>query len=100
MDALLIAYALANVVAAIPITPGGLGVVEVVLTSTLTAFGAPGQVAALGVIAYRLVSFWLPIPVGGIAYLTLKLDPRFKGRQQEAEGVGSSSSEGERGAGE
>ena len=100
VDALLIAYALANVVAAIPITPGGLGVVEVVLTSTLTAFGAPGQVAALGVIAYRLVSFWLPIPVGGIAYLTLKLDPRFKGRQQEAEGVGSSSSEGERGAGE
>jgi uncharacterized membrane protein YbhN (UPF0104 family) len=56
-----------------------------VLISTLTAFGAPGQVAALGVIAYRLVSFWLPIPAGGLAYLTLRLDGRFRDGQQEAE---------------
>jgi uncharacterized protein (TIRG00374 family) len=84
-DALIISYCIANIVAAIPITPGGLGVVEVVLTSALTAYGAPGQVAALGVIAYRLVSFWLPIPAGGIAYLTLRLDPQFRERQQQTE---------------
>jgi uncharacterized protein (TIRG00374 family) len=84
-DALIVSYCIANIVAAIPITPGGLGVVEVVLTSALTAYGAPGQVAALGVIAYRLVSFWLPIPAGGIAYLTLRLDPQFRERQQQAE---------------
>jgi uncharacterized protein (TIRG00374 family) len=84
-DALIVSYCIANIVAAIPITPGGLGVVEVVLTSALTAYGAPGQVAALGVIAYRLVSFWLPIPAGGIAYLTLRLDPQFRERQQQSE---------------
>jgi uncharacterized protein (TIRG00374 family) len=84
-DALIVSYCIANIVAAIPITPGGLGVVEVVLTSALTAYGAPGQVAALGVIAYRLVSFWLPIPAGGIAYLTLRLDPQFRELQQQTE---------------
>jgi hypothetical protein len=35
--------------------------------------------------------------VGGVAYLSLKLDPRFKAKPQEAEEVGSSSQEGERG---
>ena len=84
-DALIVSYCIANIVAALPLTPGGLGVVEVVLTSALTAYGAPGQVAALGVIAYRLVSFWLPIPAGGIAYLTLRLDPQFRERQQQTE---------------
>jgi len=84
-DALIISYCIANIVAAIPITPGGLGLVEVVLTSTVTAYGAPVQAAALGVIAYRLVSFWLPIPAGGIAYLTLRLNPKFRDRQQQTE---------------
>ena len=84
-DALLVSYCIANVVAALPLTPGGLGVVEVVLTSALTAYGAPVQAAALGVIAYRLVSFWLPIPAGGLAYLSLRLDPDFRDGHREAE---------------
>jgi uncharacterized protein (TIRG00374 family) len=75
-DELLVSYGLANVLAAIPITPGGLGVVEAVLSSTLVGFGAPRGVAILGVIGYRLVNFWLPIPVGGAAYLSLKAAPR------------------------
>ena len=36
---LLMAYGLANILAAIPLTPGGLGVVELVLVSTITGFG-------------------------------------------------------------
>ena len=79
-DALLISYSLANIVAVIPLTPGGVGVVEAVLITALAAFGATKGVAALGVIAYRLVSFWLPIPLGGLAYLTLRLDPTFRER--------------------
>lgn len=59
----------------IPITPGGLGVVEAVLTATLVGFGAPRGVAILGVISYRLVNFWLPIPLGAAAYLSLRLRP-------------------------
>lgn len=73
-DGILVAYGLANVLAVIPITPGGLGVIEATLTSLLVGFDAPRGVATLGVIAYRLVNFWLPIPVGGVAYLSLQID--------------------------
>ena len=73
VDALLVSYGLANVLAAIPLTPGGLGVVEAVLTSTLVGFGTTRGVAILGVISWRLVNFWLPIPVGGVAYLSLRV---------------------------
>ncbi len=72
---LLVAFGLANVLAAIPITPGGLGVVEAVLTSTLVGFGTPSAVAILGVATYRLLNFWLPIPLGALAYVSLKVDP-------------------------
>jgi uncharacterized protein (TIRG00374 family) len=91
-DELLVAYGLANVLAAIPVTPGGLGVVEAVLTATLVGFGSTRGVAILGVIAYRLVNFWLPIPVGGAAYLSLAVG---KGRtRSRAAELGSVAEEG------
>jgi uncharacterized protein (TIRG00374 family) len=73
-DGLLIAYCLANVLAAIPVTPGGLGVVEAALTPTLVGFGTTRAVAILAVISYRIFNFWIPIPAGGIAYLSLKAE--------------------------
>ena len=73
-DGLLVAYGLANVLAVIPITPGGLGVVEATLTSLLVGFGTARGVATLGVVAYRLINFWLPIPLGGVTYLSLQVD--------------------------
>lgn len=69
---LLVAYGLANILAVIPVTPSGLGVVEGVLIPTLVGFGVPKATAILGVISYRLVNFWLPIPLGGISYLSLR----------------------------
>ena len=74
VDGLLISFGLANVLAVIPVTPQGLGVVDVMLTLTLTGFGAPKDVATLGVLAYRLVNFWLPIPLGALAYLSLEVE--------------------------
>ena len=68
---LLVAYGLANILAVIPITPGGLGVVEFISISTLTGFGVPAGAVAAGVLCWRLVNFWLPIPFGGVSYLTL-----------------------------
>jgi uncharacterized protein (TIRG00374 family) len=65
---LLVAYGLANVAAALPITPGGLGIVEGILVPTLVAFDTARGVAILGVIAFRLISFWLPIPIGFTSY--------------------------------
>jgi putative heme transporter len=81
-DGLLVAYGLANILAAVPLTPGGLGVIEALLTTTLVAFGTTRAVAILGVVAYRLVNFWLPIPLGGIAYLSLQVDPGASGRSR------------------
>jgi hypothetical protein len=73
---LLTAYGLANILAAIPLTPGGLGVVEFVLVSMLAGFGVPDAAALSGVLAYRAVNFWLPIPFGGLAYASLELEKR------------------------
>ncbi len=71
IDALLVSYGLANILAVIPITPAGLGVVEAALTTSLVGFGTPRGIAILGVISYRLINFWLPIPGGALAYLSL-----------------------------
>ena len=71
---LMVAYGLANILAAIPITPGGLGVVEFVLVSMITGFGPTAGQALSGVLAYRAVNFWLPIPFGGLAYASLEFE--------------------------
>ena len=64
----LIAYVVACFLGMIPLTPGGLGFVEAGLTGTLALAGVPGATAAVATLAYRLVSFWLPLPFGPIAY--------------------------------
>lgn len=73
---LLVAYGLANILAAIPLTPGGLGIIEGVLIPTLVGFGVPHAQAILAVLAYRLINFWIPIPVGGVAYASLRWQRR------------------------
>jgi uncharacterized protein (TIRG00374 family) len=67
------AYGIANVLAAIPITPGGLGFVEASLPLLLASFGVTKNVALLSVLGWRIVNFWLPIPVGAASYLSLRL---------------------------
>lgn len=73
VDDLLVAFGLANVLGAIPITPGGLGIIEGVLIPTLVGFGTPRGIALLGVASWRLFNFWLPIPVGAGTYLSLRV---------------------------
>ena len=65
----LLAYAGSQILAQIPLTPGGLGFVEAGLTGLLALAGVSGANAALATLTYRLVSYWLPIPAGGVAYL-------------------------------
>jgi uncharacterized protein (TIRG00374 family) len=81
---LIVAYGVTGVLAAIPITPGGLGVVETALPALLVTFGAPVRAAGAAVLAWRLVQFWLPIPLGGISYASLKLGPLGRRRRLEA----------------
>lgn len=56
-------YGVGNPRALLPITPGGPGIVESVMVSSLIAFGTPAPIALLGVIGWRLMKFWLPLPL-------------------------------------
>jgi uncharacterized protein (TIRG00374 family) len=67
----LLAFVTAQVLAQIPLTPGGLGFVEAGLTGTLALAGVTGGGAVLTTLAYRLVSYWLPIPLGVIGAILL-----------------------------
>jgi uncharacterized protein (TIRG00374 family) len=68
----LLAYAAARVLALIPFTPGGLGFVEAGLVGTLALAGVSSPDAVLATLTYRLVSYWLPIPAGGAAYVAFR----------------------------
>ncbi|HYZ79895.1 MAG TPA: YbhN family protein, partial [Solirubrobacteraceae bacterium] len=68
----LLAYVGGALLALIPVTPGGLGFVEAGLTGLLTAAGVGAQDALVATLAYRLVSFWLPLPAGAIAQLMFR----------------------------
>jgi uncharacterized protein (TIRG00374 family) len=68
----LLAYASAEVLALVPATPGGLGFVEAGLVGMLTLAGIPSADALTATLLYRIVSFWLPIPAGGVAYVLFR----------------------------
>jgi uncharacterized protein (TIRG00374 family) len=74
-DALIIAFGVANVLAAIPITPGGLGYVDTGYVGMLRGFGIPLRNATLGVASYRFAQFFFPILLGGILYASLRVGP-------------------------
>ena len=69
---LVISFGLANIFASIPITPGGLGLVESIYIPSLVGFGLSTTTATVSVLSYRLVQFWLPILVGGACYVSLR----------------------------
>lgn len=75
IDALLVAFGLANLLAAVPITPGGLGYVDFVYVATLVGFGLTENVATLGIAAYRFAQFFFPIFLGAVAYASLRIGP-------------------------
>ena len=60
----LLAFCAAQLLAQIPVTPGGLGFVEAGLTATLALCGVPPGDAVLATFAYRLFTYWLPLPRG------------------------------------
>jgi len=66
----LLAFCAAQLLAQIPVTPGGLGFVEAGLTAMLTLAGVEAGAAVLATFAYRLFSYWLPLPVGFGAWLS------------------------------
>ena len=68
----LLAYAVAGIIGLVPITPGGLGIVEASLSGLLVLAGLDGAQAVLATLAYRLASYWLPLMSGPFAYGAFK----------------------------
>ncbi len=89
------AYGIANVLGAIPITPGGLGVIEASAATLLVSFGVTRNVATLAVLGWRLVNFWLPIPVGGVAYISLRV-PRGAGLRAQRQALADMAADAKR----
>ena len=80
---LLLAYGAGQLAANLPITPGGLGVVEGSLTVALVAYGGAETSTVAAVFLYRLVSFWGELPVGWIAWAWLARQRRRSLREHE-----------------
>ena len=75
---LLVAYGVATALAAIPLTPGGIGVFEATMLATLPLLGV-GSEAAIPILGYRLFNFWFPIPLAAVFYPTLRRAGRARG---------------------
>ncbi|WP_236828272.1 MULTISPECIES: YbhN family protein [unclassified Blastococcus] len=65
----LVVFSFARLLTAVPLTPGGLGVVEVALIAGLAAAGGPRAQVAAAVLLFRALSYVLPIPLGLGCYL-------------------------------
>jgi uncharacterized membrane protein YbhN (UPF0104 family) len=78
----LAAFAFARLVTAIPLTPGGLGVVELALTGALSAAGGDEPQVVASVLVYRALTYVLPIPIGAVCYLAWPRITRWKREPQ------------------
>jgi len=87
----LLAFCAAQILGTLPLTPGGLGFVEAGLTGTLALAGVSGGKAVVATLAYRLFSFWLPIPAGGVAGV---IHRRRYGKLEDREDRGAEASGG------
>jgi hypothetical protein len=87
------AFGMANVAAALPVTPSGLGIIEAALPLLLAGSGVTTATAALAVLGWRLVSFWLPIPAGAVAYASLHLPRRGAAPARQRAGTGLAAAE-------
>ncbi len=63
-------YSFSRLLSAVPITPGGVGVIDLGYIAGLTNFysGEQGAIVA-GVLLFRLLTFGVQIPIGGFTYL-------------------------------
>jgi uncharacterized membrane protein YbhN (UPF0104 family) len=83
----LAAFAFVRLVSALPITPGGLGVVELGLTAALVAAGGEEAGVVAAVLVYRALTYVLPIPIGLVLYL--KWRKGSEGRRARMDGAAS-----------
>jgi uncharacterized membrane protein YbhN (UPF0104 family) len=73
LRSVLLTYVIAQLVASLPLLPGGGGTVEISLALGFAAFGHTSGSIVAGVLLFRLISCWGLVPLGGLA---LVLDSR------------------------
>ena len=73
LTVILMGYLIGQLGGLLPI-PGGIGGIDGGLIGTLIVYGAPAAGTAAAVFAYRVILFWLPLIVGGIAFIALRRD--------------------------
>lgn len=88
----LAAYAFVRLISALPITPGGLGVVELGLTAALVAAGGDETSVVASVLVYRALTYLLPIPFGAVAFLVWRRGAGSRRPQPSTVGWSSSAS--------
>lgn len=66
------AFAFVRLATALPITPGGLGVVELGLTAALTVAGGPRTPVLAAVLVYRALTYALQLPLGAVSWTVLR----------------------------
>jgi uncharacterized membrane protein YbhN (UPF0104 family) len=71
LTVILMGYLIGQLGGLLPI-PGGIGGIDGGLIGTLVVFGTPAAVTAAAVLAYRVILFWLPLLVGGVAFASLR----------------------------
>lgn len=86
-DGLIVAFGIANVFSVVPVTPGGLGLVEGIYIPSLVGFGLARRTATVGVLSYRVAQYWLPIVVGWACYLSLRVGPFAIDRKQRLQPI-------------
>jgi putative heme transporter len=65
----LVVFSFARLLTVVPYTPGGLGVIELVLITGLSAAGGPRDLVAAAVLVFRALTYVLPIPLGLATYV-------------------------------
>jgi uncharacterized membrane protein YbhN (UPF0104 family) len=73
LTVILMGYLIGQLGGLLPI-PGGIGGIDLGLIGTLIVYGAPAAATAAAVLAYRIILFWLPLIVGGVAFEMLRRD--------------------------
>ncbi len=65
----LAAFAFARLLTAVPLTPGGVGIIELALIASITDAGGDDAEVVASVLIYRLLTYVVPIVFGGLTYL-------------------------------
>jgi uncharacterized membrane protein YbhN (UPF0104 family)/tRNA A-37 threonylcarbamoyl transferase component Bud32 len=72
VDTVIVVYLFGSTVGGAAPTPGGLGAVEAALVAGLTAAGTDPNLAVAGVLSFRFLTYWIPIPLGYLALHRLR----------------------------